>query len=141
MVLKEPVTKVRGQSRPQAAAQSAVALEGRLRNHPDDWKSRLALAQVRNAEGDGVVALEHLKKASELAPQSADIEFTMGLVYLGQGNRESGLKHLKAARDMDPSNWRIRKQIWAIENPDKFYEKRSPDYDWQNEQLKREKAK
>jgi len=49
------------------------------------------------------------------------------------------LSKLKQARDLDPDNWRIRKQIWAIEHPDKFYTGKSPDFNWQSEQLKKEK--
>ena len=31
------------------------------------------------------------------------------------------LEELNLAFDLDPENWLIRKQRWAIENPDKFY--------------------
>jgi len=61
------------------------------------------------------------------------------LVLLHQGEKNAALAKLKQARDLDPDNWRIRKQIWAIEHPEKFYTGDSPDYDWQNEQLNREK--
>jgi len=138
-VLKEPLTKVRGQSKPLPSAQSAETLLARLAKQPDDWQALLALAQVRDAEGAHQEALGLLKKAARLAPASADVQFTTGLVLLHQGHRAEGLKHLQAARDLDPNNWRIRKQIWAIENPDKFYEGRSPDYGWQNEQIARER--
>ena len=40
---------------------------------------------------------------------------------------------------LDPSNWIIHKQIWAVENPDKFYEG-NVDYNWQRQQLAVEKA-
>lgn len=58
---------------------------------------------------------------------------------LQQGRKDAALTKLKQARDLDPDNWRIRKQIWAIENPDKFYTGKSPDFGWQSEQLKKEK--
>ena len=35
---------------------------------------------------------------------------------------------------LQPDNYIIRKQIWAVENPDRFYEG-SVDYAWQKEQL------
>ncbi len=50
------------------------------------------------------------------------------------------MSKLKQARDLDPENWRIHKQIWAIEHPDKFYSDKSPDFGWQREELAREKA-
>ena len=139
-VLEEPLTPVRGTSKPVASAQSAEALEARLTTNPDDWKARLALAQRLDAEGKPVEAMVQLHQAAILAPQAPEVQFTMGLVLMRQGVREEGLKRLKSARDLDPTNWRIRKQIWALEHPEKFYEGHSPDYGWQNEQLKREKA-
>jgi hypothetical protein len=63
-----------------------------------------------------------------------------GLVLPHQGANASALQKLKLACDLDPGNWRIRKQIWALEHPDKFYTGDSPDYDWQKEELAREKA-
>ena len=43
----------------------------------------------------------------------------------------------RRGRDLDPGNYLIRKQIWAVENPDKFYNG-DVDYDWQREQTARE---
>ena len=63
------------------------------------------------------------------------------MVLLEQGLREEALQRLRAARDLDPKNWRIRKQIWAIEHPEKFYESKAPDYSWQQEELARERGR
>ncbi len=41
---------------------------------------------------------------------------------------------LKKAAKLDDGNWIVRKQIWAIEHPEKFYEG-SVDYDWQKTQV------
>ena len=35
---------------------------------------------------------------------------------------------------LQPDNYIIRKQIWAVENPDRFYQGQV-DYAWQKEQL------
>ena len=40
---------------------------------------------------------------------------------------------------MDPQNWLIRKQLWAIETPEVSYEG-DVDYGWQKEQISREDA-
>jgi hypothetical protein len=37
---------------------------------------------------------------------------------------------------IEPDNFNIRKQIWAIEHPDKFYDDKV-DYAWQREQMER----
>ena len=38
-----------------------------------------------------------------------------------------------------PDNWLIRKQLWALETPDVFYEA-DVDYVWQKEQIVREES-
>ena len=38
--------------------------------------------------------------------------------------------------ELAPDNFIIRKQIWAVEHPEKFYQGEI-DYDWQQEQLER----
>ena len=64
----------------------------------------------------------------------------MGLaaVYLDQGEREKALAALKKAWALEPDNWIIREQIWAIEHPEKFYP--AINLDWQAEQIKKEGA-
>jgi hypothetical protein len=57
---------------------------------------------------------------------------------LENGDRERALTLLKNGFELDPKNWTIRKQIWALENPQKFYESDKPDFKWQKEQIERE---
>jgi len=42
----------------------------------------------------------------------------------------------KKGRDLEPDNWVIRKQIWAVENPERFYDG-AVDTGWQLEQIER----
>ena len=146
-LLAEPLTKVRGQPGDLPAAQSLEALQRRVERRPDDWRSRLALAQMWSGQGNPGQALEQCQEAARLRPEEPGVYFTWGLVLLRESAlpgsnvstmRAAALLKLKQARDLDPANWRIRKQIWAIENPDKFYADPSPDYDWQKEELERE---
>ena len=51
--------------------------------------------------------------------------------------REDAIAELKRAYVLDPKNWLIRKQLWAIENPGMFYDGKV-DYRWQKEQMARE---
>jgi hypothetical protein len=80
-----------------------------------------------------------LEAATKLQPRDASIPFLWALVLLHQGQRDAALAKLKAARDLDPQNWRVHKQLWAIEHPDKFYNGETPDFGWQQEELRREK--
>ncbi len=45
-----------------------------------------------------------------------------------------GVELLKRACPLEPDNFIIRKQLWAIEHPENFYDG-DVDYAWQREQL------
>ncbi len=138
-LLREPVTKLRGTAPQLATAVSMEELERRVRADTADWKSRVALARAYAEAGRPDAAVPHLDAAARIQPADSSARFVWGLVLLQQGQKEAALAKLKQARDLDADNWRIRKQIWAIENPDKFYAGESPDFGWQSEQLKKEK--
>jgi len=138
-LLREPVTNLRGIAPQLAVAAPTAELERKVAASADDWRSRLALAQVYAGAGRFGDAIGNLEAAAKLEPAESSVPFVWGLVLLQQGQKDAALTKLKQARDLDPDNWRIRKQIWAIEHPDKFYTGKSPDFDWQSEQLKKEK--
>ena len=58
---------------------------------------------------------------------------------LNKNKKEQALTQLELAQQSDPKNWLIRKQIWAIKYPDRFY-KGPIDYNWQRQQLKKEQG-
>ena len=138
-LLREPVTSLRGTAPQLPAAAAPEQLEHKVAASADDWRSRLALAQVYAEPGRFDDAIRNLEAAAKLKPAESSVPFVWGLVLLQQGQKDAALTKLKQARDLDPDNWRIRKQIWAIEHPDKFYTGKSPDFNWQSEQLKKEK--
>jgi len=96
-------------------------LRARAARQPADADMRLALAQALERSGDYAAALAECESAARLRPGDAPIPFTHGLVLLRQGRTNDALVQFTRARDHDPGNWRIRKQIWALEHPDKFY--------------------
>ncbi len=51
-----------------------------------------------------------------------------------RGERAGAIELLKRAFPLEPDNLIIRKQLWAIEHPEKFYEG-DVDYGWQREQM------
>ena len=69
--------------------------------------------------------------------READAKFQHAIALLKQGKREDAIAELKRAFVLDPKNWLIRKQLWAIENPGMFYDG-NVDYRWQKEQMARE---
>ena len=66
--------------------------------------------------------------------------FRLGLVLLEVGKKEEAMAEWRKALALDPQNWIIHKQIWAVEHPDKFYEG-DVNYGWQKAQLEAEKSK
>ncbi len=71
--------------------------------------------------------------------READARFQLAIVLLENGKKEDAIAELKRAFKLDPENWLIRKQLWAIETPDAFYLDQV-DYGWQKQQVAREKA-
>jgi len=138
-ILAEPWSEVRAVLPRLDAARSVPELEARVKSNPDDWRSTLALAEryaetKRESEAHGL-----FREIARREPKESAVFFTWGMVLLRSGERETALEKLKTARDLDPNNWRVRKQIWAIEHPEKFYSGPSPDYGWQKEELARER--
>ena len=63
--------------------------------------------------------------------------FREGLRLYQRGDLDPALASWREALALDPGNYIIRKQIWAVENPDRFYTG-EVDYAWQREQTARD---
>jgi hypothetical protein len=60
--------------------------------------------------------------------------FREGLALYQNNEPEEALVAWRRGVAIEPDNYIIRKQIWAVENPDRFYD--GPvDFSWQKEQL------
>ena len=66
----------------------------------------------------------------------ANAIFREGLELFNAGRTDEAMAQWRQGLDLDPDNYLIRKQIWAVENPERFYEG-DVDYNWQQEQLAR----
>lgn len=60
--------------------------------------------------------------------------FERGLMLYRDGNTSEATTEWRKAIEFDGKNWIIRKQLWAVEHPDKFYAG-DVDYGWQREQI------
>ena len=88
------------------------------------------------------VLLLEMKPSSKTVVKTnaeAAARFQLGLVLLEEGKQEEAMAEWRKALALDPQNWIIHKQIWAVEHPDKFY-KGGVDYGWQKAQLEAEKS-
>ena len=85
----------------------------------------------------GGLPLEESAEASEaLDPhhQQAIDYFRQGIALYHQGKVEEALALWRQGVALEPDNYVIRKQIWAVEHPERFYEGKV-DYAWQREQI------
>lgn len=71
---------------------------------------------------------------SESSHAEASRLFEKGMQLYGRGEVEEALTLWRQCVALEPDNYVIRKQIWAVENPDRFYDG-DVDYDWQKGQL------
>ena len=65
----------------------------------------------------------------------ANILFLQGLELYRTGNVNEALSCWRKAFELEPDNLLIRKQVWAVQNPEKFYND-NIDYDWQQKRIK-----
>ncbi|MFQ5808886.1 MAG: tetratricopeptide repeat protein, partial [Armatimonadota bacterium] len=103
-------------------------------------KSEVLQELERWIKGEPVTfdASARTRDQSDPKVKEADLRFALGSLLLSQGRTDEAVAEWRRALALDPENWIIHKQIWAVENPDRFYEG-SVDYGWQKQELRREK--
>ena len=106
----------------------------------DDYPVQVAAGKSALASGDARAAVAFLERAAAKRAESAEAQTTLAAAHLAVGDKLAAVQALRAALKVDPKNWLIRKQIWAIEHPDRFYD--GPvDFAWQRTQLRRESSR
>lgn len=113
-------------------------LKAIVERHPDNANAHLMLGDALVQQGKYEEGIEEYRRAIELDSGSAEGPFRIGRAMLKQGKNDKALVELRKAWKLDGDNWIIRKQIWALEHPEKFYEGKV-DYDWQKTQMKQGK--
>jgi len=124
---------------PNSLPQEALELEVlrmELAARPHDAALHFALGEALLREGRLSDAVVSLGQAADLDPTDWSSRFGLGTALYQQGRTAEALASWRAALELDPANFTVRKQIWMIEHPDKFYP--TIDFDWQTEQLLRE---
>ncbi len=104
----------------------------------DDADLQLALAEACLQESENARAAEAFARALELNSESANAAFGLGTALHQLGQTSEALDAWGRALEIEPDNFVIRKQIWRLKHPEKFYP--VVDYDWQKVQLAAEKA-
>ena len=106
-----------------------------------DQKTRAMLEKWLSDPDYNAVLLHDMKPSKEPTVKTnaeAAARFQLGLVLLEAGKKDEAMAEWRKALALDPKNWIIHKQIWAVEHPDKFYDG-DVDYGWQKSQLETEK--
>jgi hypothetical protein len=69
--------------------------------------------------------------------EEADRMLVQAVALLEAGDKGAAVEALRRGYRADPDNWLIRKQLWAVENPEAFYT--GPvDYAWQKQRIEKE---
>ena len=67
--------------------------------------------------------------------QAADL-FRKGMELYRQGRVQEAVAQWRMGVALEPDNYVIRKQIWAVEHPERFY-RGDVDFEWQGEQMRK----
>jgi len=98
-------------------SRSAEVEDIRLTTEMADWIERGESSVL----GQIAASRQPRKIESGFASEEAKMHFLKASKYLKNHEKNKALEELNLAFDLDPENWLIRKQRWALENPDKFY--------------------
>jgi hypothetical protein len=74
------------------------------------------------------------EQANGFESDEALAHFHRGLAAFQAGDAQTALEEWRLGVALEPDNWIIRKQVWAIENPERFYSG-EVDFTWQREQI------
>jgi tetratricopeptide (TPR) repeat protein len=113
--------------------------EEAVERDPANLDLRLTLAERRVEAKQDAQGLRDFQSVFEKDPKSTRALVGLATAYLDLGQKEKALSALRQASALDPGNWIIHKQIWAIEHPEQFYP--AINTKWQKEQLQQEKRK
>ncbi len=86
--------------------------------------------------GDWAGAADAYQEAVNVAASDSAAAFSLGVALLELGRRDEAVAAWQRALAIDPAKYVVRKQIWAVQDPSRFYPK--IDLEWQRQQLARE---
>lgn len=113
--------------------------EEAAKRDPQNLDLRLTLAErlVESKQDDR--GRREFQSVLDVNPKSTRALVGLATAYLDLGQKDKALACLQQASALDPGNWIIHKQIWAIEHPEQFYP--AINGEWQRERLKEEGKK
>ena len=108
-------------------------MEALSRALPYDAPLHTLRAELYERKGEAERALNAYERAVKLDAQDARRRFRYAKLLLQLNRKKEAAEQMRAALKLDPKNYIIRKQIWAVENPERFYNG-GIDWGWQRRQ-------
>jgi len=121
---------------PAVVRQEALDVEllrAEVAAQPDNASVHFALGDALLREGRASDAEPSFASAVNLDRSDWSAAFGLGTALYQQGRNDEALAWWKTARGLDPHNFTVRKQIWVVEHPERFYP--TIDLEWQKQQL------
>ena len=112
------------------------SIRAELAERPDDPDYLLMLADALGREGRSEEAIAAYRRVLQFRPAHPTAHYAIGSLLLAAGKKEGAVAAWRKGLEADPMNFTLRKQIWMVQYPDRFY----PEIDmrFQVEQIKKE---
>lgn len=120
-------------------AQESLAVESiraELADNPDDTGFLVMLGEALSQEGADDEALATYARVIELDPRNSTAHYARGSLLLALDRKDEAIDAWRAGLEIDPMNFTLRKQIWMVQFPERFYP--TIDMAFQVEQIERE---
>ena len=120
--------------RPAAATVNTLEdLANAHAKNPKDVSAAASYAHALARAGRAAEASTLFRDLVKRERASADVYAALATLELVAKRKQEALEVLNQGFAKYPKNWLIRKQKWAVENPEKFYQG-AVDYRWQRQQ-------
>jgi tetratricopeptide (TPR) repeat protein len=97
------------------------AIRAELAERPDDPDYLLMLGDALGREGRTGEALEAYRRVLDLRPNNPTAHYAIGSVLLSDGRKDEAIAAWRHGLEADPMNFTLRKQIWMVQFPERFY--------------------
>lgn len=112
------------------------SIRAELADRPDDPDYLLMLGDALGREGRNEEAIGAYRRVLELRPGNPTAHYAIGSLLLAADRKDEAVAAWRRGLEVDPMNFTLRKQIWMVQFPERFY----PEIDmrFQVEQIRKE---
>jgi tetratricopeptide (TPR) repeat protein len=135
-VLSRPLEEIEPSTDMVQESVDIEVLRAELASQPDNADFLFMLAEALSQEGRTEEAMDTYRRVIELRPTESAPYYALGSLLVSDNRTDEAVDVWKQALDKDPMNFTIRKQIWRVQHPERFYP--TIDMDFQVDQVMRE---